>query len=202
MDTWKHVFIMTYISEDIMMGFTDWLGLEMKKNKEVSVEKVKTESIDMGAMAAGSPSEAATALSRMLAQRNSLAKVLVVQDGVYTVQVTEYAIKMAQRLDCEIIALDVSDKPLQFCGERKIRESDHFIETARKNGAQFVLQAKNKGVTAKHVMDIGKPEEIIARIRETDAGIRYILSRPKNLKVGRETDNDPVPIFSLRCVRI
>ncbi len=185
-----------------MMGFTDWLGLEMKKNKEVSVEKVKTESIDMGAMAAGSPSEAATALSRMLAQRNSLAKVLVVQDGVYTEQVTEYAIKMAQRLDCEIIALDVTEKPLQFSGERKIRESDHFIETARKNGAQFVLQAQAKGVAAKHVMDIGKPEEIIARIRETDAGIRYILSRPKNLKVGRETENDPVPIFSLRCVRI
>lgn len=100
------------------MGFTDWIGLVTNNNKEVTVKKLKENSIDMGAMAAGNPIEAATALSKMIDQRNSPTKVLMVQDGEHMQQVTEYAIKMAQRLDCEIIALDITDRPLQFSGEK------------------------------------------------------------------------------------
>ncbi len=39
--------------------------------------------------------------------------------------------KMAQRFDCEIIALDVTDGPLQFSGDRKERESNRFQEVRR-----------------------------------------------------------------------
>ena len=45
------------------MAFTDWFK---KKDKGVTVEKIKSKSVDMGAMAAGSPSEAAGALARMM----------------------------------------------------------------------------------------------------------------------------------------
>ncbi|MDD3814734.1 MAG: hypothetical protein PHZ02_08810, partial [Desulfocapsaceae bacterium] len=90
------------------MGFTDWFALGLKKTKQVNVKKIKEESVDMGVMAAGSLTSGADILARMVDQRNSPTKVLMVQDGEYTAQVTDYAMKMAQRLDCEIIALDVT----------------------------------------------------------------------------------------------
>ena len=184
------------------MGFTDWFTLGMKKNKDVNVEKIKTKSIDMGAMAAGSPSEAAGALARMMDQKNAPTKVLMVQDGEYMQQVTDYAMKMAQRLDCEIIALDVTDKPLQFSGDRRTRESERFMDMARKNAATFISQAQANGVKVEHIMDIGVAEEVIARVSAEDAGVRYVLSKPEGDTARADQERAHVPVFDLRCSRL
>lgn len=182
------------------MGFTAWLGLGMKKNKDVKVKKIKESSVDMGAMAAGSPSVAAGALKRSMAGKNVPTKVLMVQDGDYLEQVTQYALKMALRLDCEIIALDVTEKPLQFSGERRVRESERFVEMAEKNATLFCDQARTQGVKVEHVMDIGEPEEIIAKVSNADAGIRYVLSKPEG-KISRK-DRPFIPVFDVRCSRL
>lgn len=184
------------------MGFTDWFALGMKKNKEVNVKKIKEESIEMGAMAAGRPYEAAGALARMMNQKKAPTKVLMVQDGEYLPQVTDYALKMAHRLDCEIIALDVTDRPLQFTGDRRTRESDRFIETAKKNAAKFTARAVARGIKVEHLMDIGDPEEIIARISGADAGIRYVLSKPDEETVRANREEARVPVFDLHCSRL
>jgi hypothetical protein len=183
------------------MGFANWLGLGKKKNAGVTVEKVKTQSVDMGAMASGNPSEAAGALSRMMEQKNAPTKVLMVQDGEYMQQVTDYALKMAGRLDCEIIALDVTDRPLQFSGERKTRETDRFMDMASNNAEIFASQAKARGIKIEHIMNIGIPEEVIASVSAADAGIRYVLSKPENeATVAQERPH--VPVFDLRCSRL
>ncbi len=184
------------------MGFTDWFALGMKKNKDVNVEKIKTKSVDMGAMAAGSPSEAAGALARMMDQKNAPTKVLMVQDGEYMQQVTDYAMKMAQRLDCEIIALDVTDKPLQFAGDRKKRESERFMELAQQNADKFMAQATARGIKVEHVMDIGVPDEVVARVSAADAGIRYVLSKPEGDAARADQARAHVPVFDLHCSRL
>ncbi len=184
------------------MGFTDWLGLAKKKNKGVDVQKIKQQSVDMGATAAGSPSAAAEALGRMVDQNNAPTKVLMVQDGEYMPQVTNYALKMAQRLDCEIIALDVTDKPLQFSGDRQERESDRFIDMARKNAEQFTIQATAQGIKVEHIMDIDSPEEVIARVSGADAGIRYVLSKPEGETATADEQRPHVPVFDLHCSRL
>ncbi len=184
------------------MGFTDWFGLAIKKNKDVDVKKVKKQSVDMGAMAAGSPSGAAEILGRLIDQQNAPTKVLMVQDGEYMPQVTDYALKMAQRLDCEIIALDVTDKPLQFSGDRKARESDRFIEMARQNAEKFISQAVAHGIKVVHIMDIANPEEVVARVSTADAGIRYVLSKPEGDTATADQKRPHVPVFDLRCSRL
>ena len=184
------------------MGFTDWFGLAIKKNKGVDVEKIKKQSVDMGAMAAGSPSAAAESLGRMVDQNNAPTKVLMVQDGEYMPQVTEYALKMAQRLDCEIIALDVTDKPLQFSGDRLQRESDRFIDMARQNAERFTSQATAQGIKVDHIMDIASPEEVVARISAADAGIRYVLSKPEGETATADQQRPHVPVFDLHCSRL
>ncbi|MBU1233998.1 MAG: hypothetical protein KKD01_09305 [Proteobacteria bacterium] len=184
------------------MGFTDWFTLGMKKNKEVNVKKIKEKSIDMGAMAAGSPSNAAGAIARVMDQRNTPTKVLMIQDGEYLQQVTDYAMKMAQRLDCEIIALDITDRPLQFTGDRRARESDRFIDMARTNAEKFTSQAKACGIKVEHIMDIGDSEEIIARVSAADAGIRYVLSKPDEEAIRTDQERPHVPVFDLHCSRL
>jgi len=184
------------------MGFTDWFALGKKKNKEVNVEKIKAKSVDMGAMAAGSPSEAAGALARMMDQKNAPTKVLMVQDGEYMQQVTDYALKMAQRLDCEIIALDVTDKPLQFSGDRRARETDRFMDMARNNAEKFTSLAQARGIKVEHIMDIGIPEEVLARVSGADAGVRYVLTKPEEDAARVDQERAHVPVFDLHCSRL
>lgn len=170
------------------MGFIDWFALGMKKNKQIQAKRVKEASVHMEAMAAGSLTSAADTLARMVDQRNAPPKLLMVQDGEYTAQVTEYAMKMAQRLDCEIVALDVTDKPLQFGGDRRTREIDRFMGTARTNVEKFICKAKACGVKVEHVMEISDPQEAIARLSAADAGIRFVLTKPEGTAVRLRDD--------------
>jgi hypothetical protein len=184
------------------MGFTDWFIFGRKKNKEVNIKKIKEKSIDMGASAAGNSHHAAEVLSRMVDQKNAPTKVLMVQDGDYVPQVTDYALKMAQRLDCEIIALDVTDRPLQFAGERRERESNRFIDMATSSAEKFTIQAKSQGIKVEHILEIQDPEAVIARVSSADAGIRYVLSKPEESAVRADQERAHVPVFDLRCSRL
>ncbi len=180
------------------MGLMDWMK-SGKKKQDVNVSKVAEQTVDMGEMAAGNQVAANAALDRMMAQKSATTKILVVQDGDYMPQVTEYALKMAQRLDCDVVALDVTDAPLQFSGERKAQESKRFTEKALANGAKFVEQAEAVGVSVQHVMEIAESEEVIARISSEDAGIRYVLTKP-DLDIPREDhEQAQVPVFDLHC---
>ena len=184
------------------MGFIDWISLGRKKNEKVNVTKIKKINIGMGEMAAGNQTAAANALEQMLAQKNATTKILVVQDGDYLSQVTDYALKMAQRLDCEIIALDVTDSPLQFSGERRVRESSRFQERARLSAANFTLQAESQGVNIKHIMEIADPEEIVARLSAEDVGIRYVLTKPDQESLRANQERPQVPVYDLNCSRL
>ena len=117
-------------------------------------------------------------------------------------QVTEYALKMAQRLDCEIIALDVTDKPLQFSDDRRQRESDRFIDMARQNAKRFTSLATAQGIKVEHIMDIAETEEVVARVSAADAGIRYVLSKPEGEMATADQQRPHVPVFDLRCSRL
>ncbi len=184
------------------MGLTDWFKRATEKNKDVQLKNVKKQSVDMGAMAAGCPSGAAGALSKMMDQNNAPTKILMVQDGDYMQQVTDYALKMAGRLDCEIIALDVTDKPLQFSGDRQTRETSRFMDMARDNAEKFINLAKAREIKVSHIMDIGTPEEVIARVSSEDAGVRYVLSKPEGDPARVEQERTHVPVFDLHCSRL
>lgn len=184
------------------MSFTDWFTLGIKRNKEVKVNRIKAKSIDIGTMAAGSPSIASATLTGIMDQTNAPTKVLMIQDGEYLPQLTEYAMKMAQNLDCGIIALDITDRPLQFSGDRKSRESNRFIEMARMNARKLTSQAMARGITVEHIVDIGNIEESIARVSAANTGIRYVLSKPDKEAVRTNQERTHVPVFDLRCSRL
>ena len=180
------------------MGFTDWLGLATKKSKACDSPEDCAQAVPV----VQSTSKSFPAAVETSRDENCLAKILMVQEGDYSSQITEYAIRMAKRLDCAIVAVDISNKPLHFSGERKIRESDRFIEKARKNGEQFVAFAESSGIQATHVMDIGDTDEIIARMRENDQNIQYVINRftPETVK-HTQTVEQKIPVLALRYLQ-
>ncbi len=183
------------------MGLMDWMK-SGKNKKNVSVSKVNADAVAVGEMAAGNQSAATAAVGRMMAKKNASTKILMVQDGDYLSQVTEYALKMAQRLDCEIIALDVCDTPLQFSGERREREIARFEERSKMNSAKFAIQVEAQGVRMHHVMEIADSETVIARLSAEDVGIRYVLTKPDTEDVRAHEEQAQVPVFDLHCSRI
>ena len=184
------------------MGIIDWIRFGKKKQSDVKITKIKNATVDLGEMAAGNQTAAANTLTRMMAEKNASTKILMVQDGDHLTQVTDYALKMAERLDCEIIALDVSDRPLQFSGDRKKRESNRFQERSRQNAAAFALQAESRGVNMHHIMEIANPEEVIARLSAEDAGIRYVLTKPDQESMRVNQERPQVPVYDLNCSRL
>jgi K+-sensing histidine kinase KdpD len=141
------------------------------------------------------------AVNHLTASGNAATKILVVQDGEYLAQVTEYALKMAQRLDCDIIALDVTDIPLHVPEEQKESAINSFQEKASKNSANFTTQAATHGVNVRHMMEIGNQEDIIARLSEEDSSIRYVLTKPEDEYGGGE-EQTHVPVYDLNCSRL
>jgi gas vesicle protein len=180
------------------MGFTDWLGLATHKSKEGELPTSYGQAVPV----TQSPQKSFFATDEFSCNEKYLPKILMVQGEDYSTQITDCAIRIARRLSCAIIAVGISNRPRYFSGERKMRESDRFIEKARKSGEQFVALAKSKGIQATYVMDIGNTDEIIARMREHDKSIQYVLNRfvDDTAKVKQAVEQN-IQIDALRCLQ-
>ena len=181
------------------MAFLDWLKARKNRDNDVKVVKVKEESIGIGEMAAGHPTGAAAAIKRMMDQKNGPTKILVVGDGAYSDKLSEYSLKMAQRLDCAIVALNVTSAPLQFTGDKREEETTLFYEKAEQNIEKYMEQADTMGVDVVHIMEIGDQEKAISELSAKDAGIRYVLTEPEHQG---EEGRVQIPVFDLACSRL
>ena len=164
--------------------------------KNVNVEKIKEESIDMEMQAAGNLTEATGALGKLLQQTKLPSKILVVNDeDVYNDKVVNYAYKLAQRLDCEITVLDTVEISNKFGTDRKQRELTKFTEASNKNYMAFKAKAIASGIKISHLTKVGNLDSIVAAIKEEDIGIRYVLSSPINKE-------ENVRVYDLKCSKI
>lgn len=160
------------------MSCPNWLKIVHEKNDEIHVGKVRQESIDAGETAAGSPTAATRKIARIIEQREATAKILVVGDGAFSAKLSDYAIKMGQRLDCEIVALSVFDKHSQDRKEGGEREPSHFVKRSELGGARFADKAAGSGVKFYQLAKIGAKESVVDQVVKEIAGIRYVLSEP------------------------
>lgn len=184
------------------MAFPNWLKFGKNKENDVNVLKLKEQSISQGAMAMGNQTAAIEAINRIMDQKTAPPKILVVADGLYSDNLTDYALKMAQRLDCEIVALTVSNVPLQYSGERRERETAQFYERAEIGATHFMEKAKSMGVKVDHLKMIGNQEKMISGLSAKDAGIRYVLTEPDSELSAESGARAQIPVFDLACSRI
>ena len=177
------------------MPYPDWLKIIQNKNEVIHVDKVRQESIDEGEMAAGSPSTSAHKLTRIIEQRNATTKILVVGDGVFSAELSDYAIKMGQRLDCEIVALSVFDKHCQDHRDPCERETAHFMKRSELGATSFEDKAISGGVKFSQLARIGAREAVIDQAIKEFAGIRYVLSKPDAAKSEAYSDRVQMPVI-------
>lgn len=176
------------------MLYPNWLKIVQRKKEEIHVGKVRQESIDDGAMAAGSPSLASDKLARIIEQRNATAKILVVGDGAFSAKLSDYAIKMGQRLDCEVVALSVFDK---HCQEQRVPEESetaHFMKRSEIGAASFADKAVSSGVTFQQLARIGVRDAVVEQVVKEIAGIRYVLSEPDDDTAEEQGSCLPLPV--------
>jgi len=161
---------------------------------DVVVKKIQEKSIPDGVMAS-------SYMAGAVAQLGGVTKVLMVHNTTYEESVTEYAFKLAGKLNCDIIALDVTDKPLEFKGERQVREVARFKDTVNASYKNFSMKATALGIKVKHEVVLGNQQETIGKFSQEDKGIRYVLSAPE-LKQEELRQSNYVPVYDLRCSRL
>lgn len=160
------------------MSYPDWLKITPRKKEKIHVGKVRPPEIDQGEMAAGSPSAASRKMARIIEQRDATAKILVVGDGVFSAKLADYAIKMGQRLDYELVALSVFSKCSPKGCDAGESEKNHFLKRAELGAASFADKAAASGIKLHQFAKVGPMENVVAQIVKEVAGIRFVLSEP------------------------
>lgn len=176
------------------MAFLNWLIARKGGKQRIRICKVQEESIEMGSMASCQPASGVAAIRRMMDRKNSLTKILVVGNGAFTDQLADYSLKMAQRLDCAIVALNVTDSALLYSGQKQEEKIALFYEASEKNIKQYMEKADAMGVKVVHIMEVGDQERAISQLSAQDAGIRYVLTEPE---YQGEDCRGQIPVFDL-----
>ena len=186
------------------MALWNFLVFGRKKDRNgIGVKRIKKQkSPELGEMAAGNLTKASNTISQLMDQQDMPTKILVVQDGTSSTILDDYAVKMAHKLDCEIVALDVSNEPMMHEGERRNREISRFIQRAQRSVETIQLKAAAMGVTCTHIVKIGDQEETIKALSEEDKCVRYVLTKPVQEQLGPNQRSARVPVFDLSCSRL
>ncbi len=128
-------------------------------------------------------------------------KILVVSGESFSRPLMDYALKMAQRLDFEIISLSVNEEILSLSGAEREEAEARFFGQARKSAADFAGQGRGMNVNVSSVIEINDRKKAIAAMEEQDPSIRYILSEPDPQRGRGNGDRVVNPVFNLVCSR-
>lgn len=181
------------------MALYNWFKPHKNKNQDANVVKLPEEYIEFGEMASSHPSGAAASIKRMMDQKNAPPKILVVGEGRYSKKLRDYSLKMAQQLDCEIVAVNMSEPPLPFSGEGRGPEMGMYPGTPVNNMGQFIEQSQSMGVNVMPLMETGDQKKVIAELSAQDPTIRYVLTEAD---YEREEDIGEIMVLDLGYSRL
>lgn len=103
-------------------------------------------------------------------------KLLVVTGAALSSGLTDYALKVAIRLDLDIIILFVveADSPVDVRHRRQlVQERTELVE---KEVAAFTSFARKSEVRVSVVVDVGERKATVNRLRNQDPAIRFIMT--------------------------
>jgi hypothetical protein len=103
-------------------------------------------------------------------------KLLVVADTGLSPRLAEYALKVAVRLDLEIIVLFIDEKNSWENTRQHRSKVEDFETRVEQEAAAFTSLAWKSSVNVTTIVDVDQKETAITRIREQDQSIRFILT--------------------------
>jgi len=103
-------------------------------------------------------------------------KLLVVAGAGLTSNLAEYALKVAIRLDLEIIVLFVDENEKWTSVHQHRSAVERFEAVVEGAAAEFSTLAWKSAVNVTTVVDVNSRESAIAQVRAQEPGIRFMLS--------------------------
>jgi nucleotide-binding universal stress UspA family protein len=132
-------------------------------------------------------------------QQCSLAKqsciLLVTRGSRLAEPVIDYAVNVADRMNCKILATYVNTLPLFGSGDLYHKQ---FASAIEQNAAEFKEKAVARGVDFEYVQESGKISKIISRLCRIIKRIEFVLI-DQGIKIEDAAFGSPVPVFNIVC---
>ncbi len=116
-------------------------------------------------------------------------KLLVVVGTELPDKLGEYALKMAERLDLEIIVLFVDEENTWENKKQHRREVERFESRIEGAAAEFSTLAWKSAVSVTTVVDVNSKDSAVSQIQEQEPGIRFILTDSQDDSPQPDGDN-------------
>ena len=134
-----------------------------------------------------------------VSQPCSLAKqsciLLVTRGSRLAEPVMDYAVNVADRMKCKILACYVNTLPLFGNGDVSHKQ---FASAIEQNAAEFREKANARGVDFECVQESGKISKIISRLCRIVKRIEFVLI-DQGIKIEEAAFGSPVPVFNIVC---
>ncbi len=132
-------------------------------------------------------------------QQCSLAKqsciLLVTRGSRLAEPVMDYAVNVADRMKCKILATYVNTSPLFGNGDLYHKQ---FASAIEQNAIEFKEKAVVRGVDFEYVQESGKISKIISRLCRIVKRIEFVLI-DQGIKIEEAAFGSPVPVFNIVC---
>ncbi|TKB28593.1 universal stress protein [Desulfopila sp. IMCC35006] len=133
------------------------------------------------------------------AQQCSLAKksciLLVTKNSRLADPVMDYAINVADRMNCKVLASYVNTLPLLDNDGMHPRLAASAIQ---QNGDAFKAKAAARGVEFEYVRESGKISKVISRLCRMVKRVEFVLI-DQGIKIEEAAFGSPVPVFNIVC---
>ncbi len=114
-------------------------------------------------------------------------KLLVVAGNRLAPQLAEYALKVAVRLDLDIIVLFVDENSACTSDGQGRSAVDCFEAEVEREATAFSARALKMAVRVTTIIDVDSRETAITQVREQEPEVRFILSDAADDKEGKNT---------------
>ncbi len=173
-----------------------------KKGKVTAKEQGGTsgDSLQKSAVAAAFAEAGEHSTAReMLQESSGPCKILAIgNEDKFSPELMEYAIQMAKRLNCQILAVSASNAPMSLPRPHRELACKAFEESAAKNLDHFHKLAKLNGVELTHLIRFGEQDDIISRLyKEENGQISYVITEPDPELVDTADGRLTIPVFGL-----
>ncbi len=169
-----------------------------KKAKETRKEGPR-KTLETSAMAAAFAEAGEHEEARRILESSTLPckKILVISAGTsFSQQVMDYAVKMAKRLNCPIMAANIYESShgiLNFLGDSN---KQAFRQAAEENISEFRGLAEKNGIEFEHTVRFGDSDQVVDEIYREQAGnISYVVTEPDPELVESSGEAVSIPVF-------
>ena len=109
--------------------------------------------------------------------------VVVGRESVFSEDIIDYALEMAERMSYEIVALNtapLSCETIKFFSSSRNKICEDFEDLSKKNVRTFQEAAKKKGIPFTHVVKFSESYEVLKEIRNEIGEFEFVVSESED----------------------